>query len=95
MTPAYVNSLDFSFFSDTKQQLNTMIAHLSSRSPLTQEHGAIEQYICHEGHELLRRLQAHLKLRSLKSSGDFDKYWDFHKQQSKKRLYTIKSLSSA
>lgn len=23
------------------------------------------------------------------------KYWDFHKQQSKKRLYTIKSLSSA
>jgi hypothetical protein len=31
--------------------------------------------------------EAVLKLRSLKSSGDFDAYWDFHKQQSKQRLY--------
>jgi hypothetical protein len=65
MIPAYVNSLAFSFFCDTKQQLNTMIAHLSSGSPLTQEHGAIEQYIRDEGHELLRRLlQAHLEVKS-------------------------------
>ena len=35
-----------------------------------------------------------LKLRSLKSSGDFEKYWRFHKQQSKKRLYTIKSTEA-
>lgn len=28
-----------------------------------------------------------LKLRSLKSSGDFDAYWSFHKEQSKQRLY--------
>ena len=32
--------------------------------------------------------EAMLKLRSLKSSGDFDEYWSFHKEQSKKRLYT-------
>jgi hypothetical protein len=43
----------------------------------------------------LKGAEAILKLRSLKSSGDFDEYWDFHKQQSKKRLYTITSLSSA
>jgi hypothetical protein len=42
-----------------------MIAHLSSGSPLTQEHGTIEQYIRDEGHELLRRLfQAHLEVRA-------------------------------
>ena len=65
MTLAYVNSLDFSFFCDTKQQLNTMITHLSLGSLLTQEHGAIEQYIRDEGHELLRRLlQAHLEVRA-------------------------------
>lgn len=65
MTLAYVNSLDFSFFSDTKKQLNTMISHLSSDLPLTQDHGTIEEYIRTEGHELLRRLlQAHLELRA-------------------------------
>jgi hypothetical protein len=58
MIPAYVNSLDFSFFSDTNQQLNNMIAHLSSGSQLAQEHGAIEQYIRDEG------LQAHLEVRA-------------------------------
>ncbi len=43
----------------------------------------------------LKGAEALLKLRSLKSSGDFDEYWDFHKQQSKKRLYTINSLEVA
>lgn len=32
--------------------------------------------------------EAVLKLRSLKSSGDFESYWTFHKEQSKKRLYS-------
>lgn len=32
--------------------------------------------------------EAILKLRSLKSSGDFDKYWKFHKEESKTRLYS-------
>ena len=32
--------------------------------------------------------EAVLKLRSLKSSGDFESYWTFHKAQSKKRLYS-------
>ena len=31
--------------------------------------------------------EAILKLRSLKSSDDFDEYWKFHKQQSQRRLY--------
>ena len=43
----------------------------------------------------LKGAEALLKLRSLKSSGDFDEYWNFHKRQSKKRLYTIKSLKTA
>lgn len=31
--------------------------------------------------------EAILKLRSLKSSGDLDAYWSFHKEQSRRRLY--------
>lgn len=36
----------------------------------------------------LQGAEAILKLRSLKSSGDFESYWAFHKQQSKDRLYS-------
>jgi hypothetical protein len=36
----------------------------------------------------LQGAQAILKLRSLKSSGDFEDYWAFHKQQSKLRLHS-------
>ncbi len=36
----------------------------------------------------LQGAEAILKLRSLKSSGDFDAYWLFHKQQSRERLYS-------
>ncbi len=35
----------------------------------------------------LQGAEAILKLRSLKSSNDFEGYWKYHKQQSKKRLY--------
>jgi len=35
----------------------------------------------------LNGAEALLKLRSLKSSGDFDDYWGFHKQQEKLRNY--------
>ncbi|MFT6193238.1 MAG: hypothetical protein ACJASU_000132 [Cognaticolwellia sp.] len=39
----------------------------------------------------LKGAEALLKLRSLKSSDGFDKYWCFYKQQSNKRFYTTKS----
>ena len=39
----------------------------------------------------LNGAEALLKLRSLKSSGDFDNYWLFHKEQSKQRCYTFKA----
>jgi len=35
----------------------------------------------------LKGAEAILKLRSLKSSGDFSDYWLFHKKQSKQRIY--------
>jgi len=35
----------------------------------------------------LKGAETILRLRSLKSSGDFDDYWNFHKKQSKQRLY--------
>ena len=38
--------------------------------------------------------EAVLKLRSLKSSGDFESYWVFYKKQSKKRLYENFKLES-
>ncbi len=37
--------------------------------------------------------EAVLKLRSLKSSGDFESYWEFHKQQSKQRLHSNFQIS--
>ena len=73
MNPAYVNSQDFSFFCDTTQQLNSMIEYLGSDTPLNDEHGAVEQYIRDEGHELLRRLlQGHLDLRASQESRQAD-----------------------
>jgi len=38
--------------------------------------------------------EAVLKIRSLKSSGDFERYWIFYKKQSKKRLYENFKLAS-
>ena len=35
----------------------------------------------------LQCAEAILKLRSINSSGDFQKYWTFYKQKSKQRLY--------
>ena len=35
----------------------------------------------------LQCAEAILKLRSINSSGDFEKYWSFYKQKSKQRLY--------
>ena len=65
MNIAYSNTAEFSFFSDANAQLNTMIEHLGSLLSLEQDHGEIEHYIHHEGHELLRRLfQAHLDVRA-------------------------------
>lgn len=42
----------------------------------------------------LQGAEAILKLRSLKSSNDFEKYWGFHKQQSKIRLYEFSQTSA-
>jgi hypothetical protein len=35
----------------------------------------------------LQRAESVLKLRSINSSGDFEEYWTFHKQQAKQQLY--------
>ena len=56
---------------------------------------AVEAWISKYAMKLLKGAEAILKLRSLKSIGDFDDYWDFHKQQSKERLYTTKSFGAA
>ena len=36
----------------------------------------------------LQGAESILKLRSMKSSGDFENYWEFHKQQSQIRLHS-------
>jgi hypothetical protein len=38
----------------------------------------------------LQRAESVLKLRSINSSGDFEEYWTFHKQQAKQQLYVEK-----
>jgi hypothetical protein len=56
MNVAYINSPDFSFFSDAKLQLDKIITQLQSAVYANFEHGEIEQYIKNEGKEVLRLL---------------------------------------
>ena len=42
----------------------------------------------------LQGAEAILKLRSLKSSGDFEAYWAFHKEMSKKRSYDFLEVNN-
>ena len=56
MDVAYVNSDEFSFFSDAQEQFDQLIHQLSSEDYENHEHGDIEKHINTEGLELLRRL---------------------------------------
>jgi hypothetical protein len=65
MNTVYVDSPDFSLFSDVQDQLNLMLSHLCCAEFANSEHGDIEQYISKQGNELLRRLlQGTLDLRA-------------------------------
>jgi hypothetical protein len=65
MNIAYVNSLDFLFFSDAKEQFDLIISQLQSEDQASSEHGKIEQYINLQGHELMRRLfQGYLDMKA-------------------------------
>ena len=56
MNIAYLNTKDFSFFSDAQEQLDQLITQLQSEHYANSEHGNIEKYINKDGMELLRRL---------------------------------------
>ena len=56
MNLAYLNSNDFSFFSDAQEQLDMLIEQLKSEHRAESEHGDIENFINKEGHEIMRRL---------------------------------------
>ncbi len=65
MNLAYLNTPDFSFFSDANKQLEHMIDHLQSDNCRDNEHGNIEVYIQKEGFEVLRCLfQGYLDLKA-------------------------------
>ena len=65
MNLAYLNTPDFSFFSDATKQIDYMIEQLQSDSFCNNEHGDIEQYIQNEGFEILRCLfQGYLDLKA-------------------------------
>ncbi len=65
MLPAYDIQAEFSAFSACYEQLEHIIHHLASDMLANEEHGQVEDFIRHQGNELLRRLlQAHLDLRS-------------------------------
>ena len=65
MNLAYLNTPDFSFFSDANKQLERMIDQLQSDNCRDNEHGDIEQYIQKEGFEVLRCLfQGYLDLKA-------------------------------
>jgi division protein CdvB (Snf7/Vps24/ESCRT-III family) len=49
MNVVYINSPDFSFFSDAKLQLDKIISQLQSADYANFEHGVIEQYIKMKG----------------------------------------------
>ncbi len=56
MNIAYLNTTDFSFFSDAQEQLERLIEQLKSEHRSESEHGEIESFINKEGHEIMRRL---------------------------------------
>jgi len=56
MNIAYLNSSEFSFFSDAQAQFDQLVNQLSSQNYEDNEHGDIEKHINQEGQELLRRL---------------------------------------
>lgn len=56
MSVAYLNSNEFSFFSEAREQFDQLIKQLSSEDYEDNEHGEIENHIEKEGQELLRRL---------------------------------------
>jgi hypothetical protein len=65
MNAAYVNSLELSFFSDAKFQLDQIISGLQSPERTNLDHGYIEQYIHKEGFEVLRCLfQGYLNMKA-------------------------------
>ena len=65
MNAAYVNSLELSFFSDAKFQLDQIISGLQSPERTNLDHGDIEQYIHKEGFEVLRCLfQGYLNMKA-------------------------------
>ena len=65
MNVAYLNSSEFSFFSDAQAQFDQLVNQLSSEDDKNNEHGDIEKHINKEGQELLRRLlQGWLNLKS-------------------------------
>lgn len=54
MDTSYLNTIDFSFFTQAREQLDAMISYLEGAG--IQEHGVTEEYIRSTGDELLRRL---------------------------------------
>lgn len=56
MLAAYKNQNEFSAFSASREQLNTIIQSLESAELATKEHGEVERFIQVEGTELLRKL---------------------------------------
>ncbi|NQY65989.1 MAG: hypothetical protein HRT38_20375 [Alteromonadaceae bacterium] len=50
MNVAYLNSSEFSFFTNTREQLEQMITQLQSEQQANSEQGDVEQYIKIQGH---------------------------------------------
>jgi len=94
MNLAYLNTPDFSFFSDATKQIDHMIEHLQSDNCRDNEHGDIEQYIQNEGFEVLRCLfQGYLDLKAASEKTISDVYTDegihlTHTKHSTKRKLT-------
>jgi len=77
MNLAYLNTPDFSFFSDATKQLDHMIDHLQSDDCRDNGHGDVEQYIQKEGFEVLRCLfQGYLDLEAANEKSLSDVYTD-------------------
>ena len=77
MNLAYLNTPDFSFFSDATKQIDYMIEHLKSDHCNDKEHGDIENYIQNEGFEVLRCLfQGYLDLKAANEKSLSDVYTD-------------------
>ena len=96
MNVAYLKQTETSFFSDAKEQLETLISQLESGDYENVDHGCVETYINEQGNELLRRLfqgwldkKAANEIQKISITNDNGEHLSHARKNTKRTLVTL------